>query len=320
MNKVQRGGGSFSVVPLASERPTAEPPPKEPQVIIGWKPGGAVRRGPPADKVHDGYFIGAGGVPVGPLASHFGVKALMPANGKSDGLALFVNGVLNTKEGQVESMKALANTSGMAVIGLHNATHGFIRDTLQSAAEKVGMKNTATAELKTAISLSLARGNPIHLVAHSQGALVVTEALADAKRTLMDQEGLTLVQAEMKLHKLVTVETFGGAAAQYPDGPKYVHYVNTQDPVATWLGASDVGAPRREVGSTRARWADRMLAKVGIKTHAFETSTQAVLDAAHGYPGRNAVIKRFTDAGPNETLGAHIFTTYLKHREPLTSG
>lgn len=230
---------------------------------------------PLKDKLYDGFFVGSGGSPIGPRSSYLGVPPVMPSSGKPEGLALFVNGVLNTRQTQADAMQALADASGMAVIGVHNATRSLTLDGLQTLGNKLGLKNPATPPLQMAIAEGLAKGIPVHLVAHSQGALLVSDALTEVKQTLMDKQGLTLAQAEARLGKLVTVETFGGAAGQFPDGPRYRHYVNTADPVPAWLGTSQAGA------------------------------------------GRGAEVKRFNDPGTDETLSAHLFTTYLKHREPL---
>jgi hypothetical protein len=51
----------------------------------------------------------------------------------------------------------------------------------------------------------------------------------------MIEDGMTRAQAERALG-LVTVETFGGAASQYPNGPSYTHYINRWDPVASGVG------------------------------------------------------------------------------------
>ncbi len=41
---------------------------------------------------------------------------------------------------------------------------------------------------------------------------------------------------------LVEVETNAGAASKFPDGPKYVHYINTADPIVNQFGLLSGGA------------------------------------------------------------------------------
>lgn len=42
----------------------------------------------------------------------------------------------------------------------------------------------------------------------------------------------------------IRVETFGGAAPSYPNGPQYVHYVNRGDPVGMLVGLGPLGTGR----------------------------------------------------------------------------
>ena len=84
---------------------------------------------------------------------------------------------------------------------------------------------------------------------------------------LLVEDGLTRARTETLLSR-VRVETFGGAAGAYPNGPQYVHYVNRLDPVSTLFGLGPV--------------ANRLVA-----------------------PGSGAVVRRFTERddahGFNET-------------------
>ncbi len=78
----------------------------------------------------------------------------------------------------------------------------------------------------------------------------------------------------------LSVETFGAASTRYPDGPKYVHYVNNADPVPTLTGLGGSGDPL------------------------------AFLKDA----GKGAVVHRFTDGNLNPISNHMLDTLYLKHR------
>ncbi|MCA2979096.1 MAG: hypothetical protein INH41_01110 [Myxococcaceae bacterium] len=240
---------------------------------------------------------------------------MLPEGGDARGLTIFVNGVANSREDHVASMQALANAASTAVVGVHNATGGLLRDLVQAGKDKLGSRNSATGPLEGAILDGLKRGTPLHLVAHSQGALLVSQALGGAMERLVG-EGLSRPEAEARL-AAVTVETFGGAAAQWPDGPRYVHYVNSEDPVPGWLGTSDAGSGVRRRAARAGRAVDSMVSVVGLDSTLAERTATRVADTLLGYPGRGAVIKRFTDPGPPGSMSAHLFTTYLAHREPL---
>ncbi len=95
------------------------------------------------------------------------------------------------------------------------------------------------------------------------------------------EQGLSSAQVEKMMSK-VKVETFGGAAAHFPDGPQYVHYVNKNDLVPTWFGQGD--------GDGVDEW------------------------ARDG--GKGAVIRRFEQGSGIE--GTHSFdNVYLKQRVPF---
>jgi hypothetical protein len=85
-------------------------------------------------------------------------------------------------------------------------------------------------------------GRTVNLMAHSQGALITSRALQDVYNRLRIEDGLSRAATERLLSR-VRVETFGGAAGSYPDGPRYVHYVNRRDPVASLFGLGPVANP-----------------------------------------------------------------------------
>ena len=81
----------------------------------------------------------------------------------------------------------------------------------------------------------------------------------------------------------LNVETFGAASTKYPDGPKYVHYVNNRDVVPTVTGLGGSFDP-----------------------------VSFLKDA-----GKGAVVHRFGDGGINVIANHSLQDMYLKHRVPF---
>jgi hypothetical protein len=74
-----------------------------------------------------------------------------------------------------------------------------------------------------------------------RGALVTSGALSLVKNQLERDAQLPGAQGQEARQLLerfnnIKVETFGGAAASYPSGPQYVHYIHTGDPVPMTAG------------------------------------------------------------------------------------
>lgn len=179
----------------------------------------------------DGSFLGALGQPVPSTADVDNIAGVLPSDGsKPIARAVFVNGVATTRGTAAYQMQQIADMTGTEVVGLYNATEGFLKDAVQTVGDRIDRgENLAVASLKNLITSKLAEGEPLRLVGYSQGAMITSRALEDAKQELL-LRGLTLEEAEARM-SLVQVETFGGAASHYPDGPQYVHHVNRWDPV-----------------------------------------------------------------------------------------
>ena len=240
-----------------------------------------VARGAAPDKVNDGMLLGAGNktYPAGtPLSQVEGVK---PSNGaKPSETVLFINGIKNDVPKQGNYLQTIADATGANVVGIHNATEGTMKDLLQALGDKLDLgRNAAVDSAADTVYRELKAGRGVHLMAHSQGAIITSRALSDVKKRLMVEDGMSRSQAEALLGK-VKVETFGGAASQYPDGPKYVHYVNRTDPVV----AFGLGAKSGWPGSN---------------------------------PGRDAVVHRFTNLSFDPKKLHSFGPAYLPHRVPF---
>lgn len=167
------------------------------------------------------------------------IEPVRPNNGKTpDETVFLVNGIMTDVKLQRSDMQSLANT-GKDVIGVHNATAGLLYDLAQCLDDKADTQfsdNKATTSTIKLIVDSLEKKKPLHLVGHSQGALIISNAAATVRDGLL-AKGLSIEEAEAQLQD-VTITTFGGAAQNYPDGPKYTHVINQSDvvPMGTGLG------------------------------------------------------------------------------------
>jgi len=190
---------------------------------------------------YDGHFIGVDSDRAGcdysqwtPLSKIHGVQ---PKGGHPTQKIIFVNGILNSPKNEYDSMQEIANQANAEVVGVYNATEGFWKDFAQCVKDKLGIgHNPAVETLKNTLYFELTSGSqqPINLMAHSQGALITSRALGEVRNQLQE-DGLSPKEIDARMSR-INVDTFGGAASGYPNGPHYNHYVNAADPVAGLFG------------------------------------------------------------------------------------
>jgi hypothetical protein len=208
---------------------------KAPDTFQVW----AERAAKSNDKPFDGKLVGAGAKTFEPGTPLSQIPGVQPEGKPATGTIVYVNGMLTPLTQQLQDMKDIANTTGKQVLGVHNSTEGVAIDALQSSADVAGIgKNAAVETLTAALLTELKAGRKVHLVAHSQGAIITQRALHAVKAKL-GKDG------EAMLAK-VTVETFGGAGGIYPDGPKYTHYINSRDMVPNMFGLGWDGSLRNK--------------------------------------------------------------------------
>jgi hypothetical protein len=191
----------------------------------------------PPDTSFDGHFVGAHGQTFSPGTALSDVPAVTPRAGVTNNETLiYVNGIRTDVQGQTNSLQAIADQTGSRVIGVHNATQSSAADILQSLGDKLDVgNNPAVDTLADTVYNELRAGRDVHLLAHSQGAIITSRALQDVKNRLVAEDGMPRRDAE-RLMSNIKVETFGGASRRFPDGPQYVHYVNRNDGVPQAFG------------------------------------------------------------------------------------
>jgi len=238
-----------------------------------------------SDKQYDGMLVGAGGQVFPPGTSLADIPGVTPANNPNPSQTIiFVNGMMTDKAGQEGNLQSIANSTGAKTIGIHNSTEGFVRDLAQCVTDKLDKgRNPAVDTLADTVYTELKAGRSVHLMGHSQGGLITSRALKDVYNRLRIEDGMSKAQVEQTMSR-INVETFGAAAATYPDGPNYVHYINNADPVPTLFGLGGSVDP-----------------------------LTFIKDA-----GKGAVVHRFTDGNLNLFGNNHgLESMYLKHRVPF---
>ncbi len=156
------------------------------------------------------------------------------------GSVVFVNGIMTDADLQNSVHEALADR-GYNVIGVRNATGGMTKDLAQCAVDKINpdsIPNRATRTTLTLIEQAAQAKQELYLIGHSQGALIINNAVQQFKHQLKDQ-GQSSDQIEASLAHL-HVTTIGGAVYHYTKGPQYSHFVNWMDPVAWSAGLAAV--------------------------------------------------------------------------------
>lgn len=195
----------------------------------------------------DGAFVGGGRRVYSADSDFNSVPAMNPKFGaRSKQKIIYVNGITTNKNDQAFTMRQIADITGSPIIGIHNSTEGFIEDLAQCSDDKNDIgKNPAVDTLTKTILSELKHHRTVHIMGHSQGGLIVARALFRIETSLYNaarKEGLSREDAQVKATRQmskINVETFGAASKGYPNGPRYVHYVNNCDNVPLRFGTSE---------------------------------------------------------------------------------
>ncbi|GIK33182.1 MAG: hypothetical protein BroJett009_21740 [Armatimonadota bacterium] len=165
-----------------------------------------------------------GEVPASPFDDATEARAALAA-----GATVFINGIDTDLPSHAVRAQALANAKKKPVVGVYNATAGFLRDVLQAGGDILGISpNVATTALTNLLlTYGGEDGKRIDVVAHSQGSIILSNALqaVKAKKGKISQYNVT---------------TIGNAMPFFPSGTTYKHYAFDSDTVAGLTGTNSL--------------------------------------------------------------------------------
>ncbi len=230
---------------------------------------------------NDGLLVGADGS-LHPHATPLtGVPAALPVEGRQSGdPVIFVNGIDEAFTRFPAHLQQVANGLRQPVVGLYNASEGRALDLAEVVLDRLGLHGKQAARSLYELAMGhLEQGRPLRMLAHSHGADVASRALFAAKQRLLDQ-GLTVREAEKRMAPLL-LETFAGAATEYPRGPTYVHYVNLMDLVPMAFGRNLKSQLLKDPNSTTRYFATAN----PLKAHGTDVYFKAYVPLKDGWDG-----------------------------------
>lgn len=259
---------------------------------------------------------------------------IIPVNKTSGGETIwYINGIFTDIGGQYATMKLIAQQTKQQIIGIRNSTEAGLADVYQTKAdiERRG-NNEATTTLAKLLYQKLSVKNTteeIHLLAHSQGTVIVRNAIESVKKSFED-EGKNFCEVLEKL-SLIKAEIYGSPVFEFPTGPSYYHSCNYNDPVCDGTIVPQPGVRPRESREIRDRDAgvsknaqylsDCGLTIPSLLLPSFSSSRQAIIKSK--MYGGNANVDNFDcrvtikilSPTDNELLADHLINSlYLKRR------
>jgi len=249
------------------------------------------------DEFYDGALVGADGKAYDPKTTSVDdVPAIEPRPGAAaptGQTVVHVNGIWTTKQQAVDEAQAIADKTGNKVVVVYNATSGG-GDVVQAITDTQLaqiVSNKATDTLTNVIYDKVKQDKPINVSGYSQGGIIVSNALRNVKNKLYQDDGGFLgnlfndkgAKRDEKLGR-ISVETYGSAAGDFPDGPNYTHYINSADKVPVLFGL-------------HGKWS----ADIGLS-----------------HPGKDAKIIEFSTpaSDPLDFLTPHLIDKYLAQHVP----
>lgn len=150
----------------------------------------------------------------------------------------YVNGANGSPVITAVNVAALAEISKIAILVIFYAGDGVAPLTQALPAVSSG---PAVETLKQVIADHLERQEPIHVRGGSAGTVIISEAIHGTRNRLARETRLRGDWAAPL--DLLRVETHGSIARDFPDGPRYIHYVAKPDPVPKIGVAGPVAHP-----------------------------------------------------------------------------
>lgn len=163
-------------------------------------------------------------------------------------VTVFVNGVNTSFADHHATARRIADQTRRPVVGVYNATGiapgaskvggvaGMLRDVGQVMGDKI-LDIGGNPATKTLVGLMRRHGEGLNIEAHSQGSVIVSEALRQArKQTHLNKHGEDAGR-KVDLNRM-KVTTWGNASFTFPKGPQYRHNVHEGDAFAATLGTA----------------------------------------------------------------------------------
>ena len=230
---------------------------------------------------YGGFFLGANGCMYDPYQVDVNEVPPVVTNSSrpSNKRLFFVNGGSPKVEREFLMAQQLSEVSGIPVIGVFNTFPS--RNVVQS-------HKAIVSTLTDLMIRSIERGEELHVRGGSIGPAMISAALVRAKLVL--QRRTRRPGEADRMMRLLKIETFGSIEPYFPNGPRYIHYVNRKDLIPKVIGVNS-----------------------------------AVME-----PGRSSVIALFDDEAPPieadfeettpdvyEDLSRHGFSVYNQNRLPF---
>ena len=183
------------------------------------------------DALYDGFLLGAGGCLYDPkLYTIDDVPPVEPEGGRATDIAGgFINGAWEDSVKSLSNLQVIANNSGRPMVGIRNAARTSVGEVAELAPFSKSVRTIADN-----IMHRINDGKRIRIWSTSQGTYYAARSVAVAKfRT----RSLSFKERKAKLD-LIEMITAGAIAKFWPNGPRYVHYVNKQDLLPYIIGPS----------------------------------------------------------------------------------
>jgi hypothetical protein len=216
---------------------------------------------------------------------------------------IFVNGINCNEDVAAGIGEQFANACSSPVFLLYNQSIHLVHDVAESVTDKIGLTRKPAAEALSRLLLeAFEQSQPLHLAAHSHGAVVVSQGISYAIDEIK-KRGPDQPSKFSEWLGSITVETFGGAATQYPDGPRYIHYVDPRDLIPWFAGVAKHGLSEEQI---------RQHEEVAISNDLATKISKVFIPVTTGFlkPGKNSRIIRIAELNQS---GAQSEFHSLKH-------
>jgi hypothetical protein len=199
------------------------------------------------DLPNDGKLIGANCLPQGSSNPRGILPQCTQGTPQISGEVLYVNGIRTDQKTLCGTMQALAKATCAEVAGVYNAYGGSLLNIVEQLSESLAniAKNSdapAVRTLRDQMLAALDQDPPANLTiyAHSQGGLIMQDALAILKADLTEKYGRAGALARMSR---LTIKSFGTAVIGWPVGPNYEQFTNLSDPIPWAIRAAQASYP-----------------------------------------------------------------------------